>query len=493
MARFSSLPLELKDRVLLEIFNACDAELTAICTSVCREWQCLMERYTFENIWLTPARVKEASRIITPHRQALVRHLSLAVILDPYDEYENPEETEQEHQENCERFTAGVTEMLRYLATWERTRSWNPDGGWGLALDLDVYSLSDPGRSDIASDEELRETSRWDGASSFLEFVNEGVLDIPTFRGVVSFCVYPEDDCVQRNLAPLACCQISSLFLDLEAVVWTFVDGSVRDEPKRRLRQEFATGLSLIPASVKYFRLFYEQTTFNEEPPFVDPILEGEQGDPLSIALRKLSQQLVQMNLEWYGQYGTEVFWPIEEEENVNVPEWEHLESLYVTQGIFTPNQGNLFTVPKGEEDVASFQDLERCVLDSSAANSFLRAAGRAASRMPKLHRIGLDIRNTTADPHDPKCSLGILYMVDGPTCSLVVMNPDIELEAETQTAWDRAAEARTGQPRCLEIVRPEPLADNEEGNNQGETGNNGQVWDHGTLDTRQMVNIHQE
>ncbi|TFB05939.1 hypothetical protein CCMA1212_001365 [Trichoderma ghanense] len=130
---WACLPAEIRGLILQAIARQKHPGWASL-ASVCREWQSVFEHANFDKLKLRVSRLDDFSRIASPQRRHMIRHICLDVELPRY---------------TCD-------DCARRLSTWDDTSpvvsdavwklfsilsAWEPAGG--LALELNAYSPSD--------------------------------------------------------------------------------------------------------------------------------------------------------------------------------------------------------------------------------------------------------------------------------------------------------------------------------------------------------------
>lgn len=118
-------------------------ERIAMYATVSKAWQTSVERHTFSDLRLTPARIQEFGRIVHGRRQKYVRCIDLDVVLDAYDEAAcGRHESNEDQERNNQVFTQTFQRLFKTMSSWE-----NGDAtGLEVTLSIKVYSPSDLSR-----------------------------------------------------------------------------------------------------------------------------------------------------------------------------------------------------------------------------------------------------------------------------------------------------------------------------------------------------------
>lgn len=261
----------------------------------------------------------------------------------------------------------------------------------------------------------------------------------------------PEVSCVTKftyskhrihcQLVPKTCCEIASRFPKLISIAWSLEDGS-RDHGFRvRLRNDFATGISKLPDSVRHLRLdYYHYDALclkSDETPrrlYPETVL-----DPLSVALRGLSMQLETIWLDMV--IGSELLWEpgFDRDQKVH---WPRLREMSLCQLHPTP-QGKQLLHKDPENPVWKEWPLTgvRATPIPALENPFHLALAHAAGRMSKLRRLsaswgwfhGVQLEYTTQlGGPGGRGSHGAEFFYQG--------TPLLDLPHELQEAWLQTA-----------------------------------------------------
>lgn len=230
----------------------------------------------------------------------------------------------------------------------------------------------------------------------------------------------------------------------------------------------------MLPSSLQTFYLLYDrQPPLNHsyQPPSV--LDETDQdGDKLSVALRKLSHRLGSFTL--LADVGPEIFWPSETErrEDTAQPRWPTMRKYSITPGPIDPSgewryrrapdysdtdddEGSMDSMLAYEASIAApgddWEDPFREELDGDAVGQLLLAAARAAACMPKLFSMSFTMNPPArGDELDffytarRKAGVGVPKLCIG---SHPVYHPD----EEVLNLWREAARVNVGAE--LEVV----------------------------------------
>lgn len=224
----------------------------------------------------------------------------------------------------------------------------------------------------------------------------------------------------------------------------------------------------MLPSSLQNFYLQYDrQPPLNHsyQPPSV--LDETDQdGDKLSVALRKLSHQLSSFTL--LADVGPEIFGPPETErrEDAGQPAWPNMVKYSITPGPIDPSgewryrrptnasdsdddEGSMDSQQAYEASIAppgdDWEDPFREELDGDAAGQLMLAAARAATCMPKLFSMSL-----TMNPPSRGYELSLFYTARkrggvGVAELCVDAHPVYHPDEEVLRLWKEAARVNVG------------------------------------------------
>lgn len=114
---------------------------------VCREWQDLVERWTFRNLRLDRARLADVDRILCRRRQAYVCTVDFNVELEPYGrEVYGEFETAEENARNSSLFSETLRLFFDVFSRWAPGSNGVHRGRAGILLCITAFSPSDVGR-----------------------------------------------------------------------------------------------------------------------------------------------------------------------------------------------------------------------------------------------------------------------------------------------------------------------------------------------------------
>ncbi|OPB45180.1 hypothetical protein A0O28_0073860 [Trichoderma guizhouense] len=144
---WDSLPVEVRQQILSRVIlpssgKRCNGLKVARFATVCREWQEIVETYTFRRLVLDPSSLSELAAIVGRNGSRLryIRNLWLQVKLARYEcpACDKPEDKATQYCNNMI-FTTCIQSLLETLKLWDPARH----GGWGITLTLSISSPSD--------------------------------------------------------------------------------------------------------------------------------------------------------------------------------------------------------------------------------------------------------------------------------------------------------------------------------------------------------------
>ncbi|GIK07117.1 hypothetical protein Aspvir_002772 [Aspergillus viridinutans] len=457
------LPLEI---VISYLDVATNSSLVPYAT-VSREWQACIEQRTFAKINLNdPQRLEEFRQIVACNKQKriYVQEIHLLIPIEPYDIKAHAYfETVAEHNRNNKIFVQTIQNILQILATW-------PENQRGIKLFIQAQSPSDPIRGDKQRLKRARYTPHEDLLDrrferSYLQVSEEDLKRLPPVVAVTTLVIYGGMR-FERLIRPSATAVIASKMPRLQIMAVNLKDNEKRDqELRKRDQDDFANSFHLMPPSVRRFNLvFYNEAPRNEAFQPIN-LVEGKIEDLFSAQLRAFSQQLTSLSLD-SAVIGKELFWPVNDDGNPQLPYWPNLTILSLDYQPTSPsgewyferdpNEDLGFEVDEREETLLpdylqpAPEDQRPRFLRSKASvkliQEFYISAGRAAQRMPRLQYMDL------------KCSPGLIshqfeYQVEekGATATWTDLAGYAPEECVVQ-AWRDAAFEHTGMESSLEV-----------------------------------------
>lgn len=449
--------------------------------TVSRAWQPHIERLIFAKLYLSPARMAAAKEILTLMRLGYVRSLDLEVVLDPYDDEATMRlENTEEKQRNNEVFTRTVAQLFSLLKPLDTSAF--PSR---RSLHLSAYSPSDGFlREDMAR---LRYRRRMGIIDNMMEVrYQQSYLELLDTPGLVlSLGIFSEfkvpspfSRSLQRRLiSPSACCRIAAQLHGVEEIDWHLSDNEKKDVAlRRRLRDDFAKGLPLLPKSLRHVVLEYPHESPRNHDFSSSDILDkaNPTADPLSVALRQLSKRLVSADLR--GISLTADFFKSSSTSDGRKELWPQLKALTVYMSAVEPTGEWLLDRhveyrPSSSSSSQGPEPWDRVQLDEPAdedeeVNEFrgsprarLREqfieAGRSAKKMPALQDLyihtGCEVPtvNIKLRSYLPYCSLR--YSVASRSLKIESL-PMVEVDGDLGLEWRLAAEKHLGNGDDLSI-----------------------------------------
>ncbi|KAL7929659.1 hypothetical protein V8C35DRAFT_331145 [Trichoderma chlorosporum] len=144
---WDSLPVEIRQQILRRVIlsssgKRCNSLKVARFATVCREWQAIIETYTFRRLVLNPSSLSELAAIVgrNDSRLGYIRKLWLRVELARYEcpACDEPEDKATQYCNNMI-FTTCIQSLLETLKLWDPARH----SARGITLTLSVSSPSD--------------------------------------------------------------------------------------------------------------------------------------------------------------------------------------------------------------------------------------------------------------------------------------------------------------------------------------------------------------
>lgn len=443
---FQTLPQEIREGIIELAVNQSPATAAGL-ACVSSEWQAYVERQTFRKLKINQDRLDGLRDIVTPARRAYVRCVEMDALLPEYNAYQlwDEEETAEEQRHNNEAFTEAVQGVLNVLS------SWPVYDGEGVSLVLQAYSPSDVARKPGLEFRHRLRKRRW--YKSYLDFTNKA-YHLPQVPILTAFAYKTLGG---RDLVPRVCCDIASKASHLQRTAWALNDNEKGDPQRRRkIRQDLAVGLGRLPTSLRQFRLAFPNAgPANQavEPRAYDSDSDNSIPDPLSVALRTLSQRLETIAIDGCVVLGSECLWPDDDEITFPPPSglfWPRLERLEITMSMISPSGVWLFDHnPRRPHALpASIDPNVRYKIRSypvpKLINKYFLAAAGAVARSPRLAFLNIRWESPGA------CVLQ--YIAGESRAELIFCRSfGMDLADDVRDAWRAASRARVGSE--LEIV----------------------------------------
>ena len=149
--------------------------------TVNRQWQDIIESYTFEVINLTKDRFQGINSTINPRRRRYLRTINLDIVLPKRGDV-GSDEPEEEKLQNNEVLQADLEAFLNLLSKWPSTDMHQH----GVKLSIDAWAPNDPRRRECRSQFGTI-SSRWERKhrDSVLELTDyQKILNLPPVYGI---------------------------------------------------------------------------------------------------------------------------------------------------------------------------------------------------------------------------------------------------------------------------------------------------------------------
>ncbi|KAK6220670.1 hypothetical protein LQW54_001861 [Pestalotiopsis sp. IQ-011] len=312
MASIASLPAEILSPIL-RLAVETGPTTAGACAAVSHQWQQHVERQTFTSLTLNAWRAVQAKDILTPARQSRVRHICMEAHLPFYNPFIWQNKWEERRQNNGA-FTLAIRTLFYCLSHWEPAAIGT--GQRGVTLELCAFSPTDT-RADLRAPKWMR---RW--TNSYLTLTRGSEDDLPDLNMITKFVgrtfeFYNGSNphhrrYYHRQIEARVFGVMAAKMTSLEEVDWDLVDYEKLDMPfRQRMRKRFAASLASLPQSLRYFRLWYpHQGPRNHDAQPHRAYDDRVESDPLSIALRRISQQCITFILDWDIVFDINLFWP---------------------------------------------------------------------------------------------------------------------------------------------------------------------------------------
>lgn len=458
MPSFQTLPQEIREGIVELAVKQSPATAAGLaCVSL--EWQARVERQTFHKLKVDQSRLDGLRDIVTPVRRAYVRRVEMDALLPEYNAHQlwDEEETAEEQRRNNEALTGAVQGVLSVLSSWEKPVR----DGEGVSLVLRAYSPSDVAREPGLEFRHRLRRQRW--CKSYLDLTDEAHDHLPQVPVLTAFAY--ETRVRDRDLVPRVCCDIASRAPHLRRAAWALNDDD-KGNPRRRrqMRQDLAAGLGRLPGSLRQFSLAFPNAgPANQavEPRAYDS--DNATLDPLSVALRTLSQRLETIAVDGCVVLGSECLWPDDEitlappsgPDSSAAPSWPQLEHLSITVSMISPSGAWLFDHdprrPRAPPPASMDPDVRYKIRSHPVPeliNKYFLAAAGAAARMPRLASLGIRWESPGA------CILQYNVLAGGSRAELIFCRSfGVDLADEVRDAWRAASRVQIGTDAELDIV----------------------------------------
>lgn len=453
MPSFQTLPQEIR-RDIVELAVAVKQSPTTAAGLACvtSEWQAYVERQTFHKLKVDQNRLDGLRNIVTPARRTYVRCVEMDAILPEYNAHQlwDEEETAEEQRRNNEAFTKAVQGVLSVLSLWEYD-------GEGVSLVLRAYSPSDITRKHGLEFRHRARRRRW--CKSYLD-LTDAHNHLPQVPVLTAFTY--ETKVRDRDLVPRVCCDIASRAPHLRRAAWSLNDDEKGDPRRRRqMRQDLAAGLGRLPGSLRHFRLAFPNSgPANQAVERRAYDSDNSTLDPLSVALRTLSQRLETITIDCCVMLGSEFLWPHDESSGLDsgaAPSWPQLKRLDLTVSMISSSGVWLFDHnprrPRAPPPASMDPDVRYKIRSHpipELINKYFLAAAGAAARMPRLASLGIGWESPGA------CVLQYNVLAGGSRrrAELIFCRSfGVDLTDEVRNAWRAASRAQVSTDVELDIV----------------------------------------
>lgn len=418
MALMTDLPPEILQQIINLAIES-RSYMGAICACVSRQWQVNTEIITFSSLRLDQDRIEASGAIVTPARQSYIRKIHMSVTLPEYNTDKSlravNRESVAEQRHNDQVFTDAVQSLFQTLAAWElfARESGQPQKGVSLSISArspsdSLYAMDNTYLPEHDSHHQNVRMLRQRWESSYLGFVDNARDVLPILRMVSSFsCTIGQHD---RKIAAVACCDIASCLAAVRTLDWVLDDGDAVELLRRiQLRKDFASALSIIPPSVYHFKLSYSSAQPRSYLWNPDRLYDGDgsTSDPLSVALRRLAQRLVTVDLDGPIILDSDILWPttsapLESAAAETTPlHFPNLKEIRVRAAMVTASGSCLFEqddnpIMDDSEEIAPTDDgpMDKfnCHVVEDLADEYFLAAGRCIAHMPRLKSFRLTL-----------------------------------------------------------------------------------------------------
>ncbi|KAK8040369.1 hypothetical protein PG991_000157 [Apiospora marii] len=395
------IPPEIKSQILRLAFTDEDGHSTSKLMSkyatVSREWQEHVESITFKGIYLNPRRLDEAKKIMTTSRQNYVRVVHLGASL-----WDRPNlgSSERDNAISIE-FSQQLASLLDYLHGWNVTHA-----KVELVLILNF---------------------KYHGIRSLISLRADVYRRLPNIHFITKFTI---PTVRELKLNPMTCCEIASLFPNVRSIDWYLQLSLETFDSQAQFRQNFAAALALIPASVRDFTLSYRCVILPSDLNAAGSLRPSSGApDSLSVALRRLSNQLETVHLDMV--IDSEVFFGADM--HPEEAHWPRMRAVTVVLGGKTSEGDNIF-VPGATPALP--------IPVQKVVNQYYLAAGTAAAGMRNLKRLEISQRFPP--------TMMFEYLVNDATTGADLYITDVKelkLPPNVEEVWWRAAREhlRTG------------------------------------------------
>jgi hypothetical protein len=478
MASFMRLPGEIRIEVLKRLIDHWridgDKGSIAAYTSVCREWQAEIERYTFKELHLSHTRMEDFGNIVKYNRRRCLERINLLVDLPEYENDPCEErETWEDKMANNQAFTRTFRDLFAFLAAWSDDDVCRD----GIYLYLNVSSKSDLRNSGF----ELWQRRRWNVkdigekrfADSYIDFIGQDEEHNRTrlLRPVHAITSFETDSLIRRSIMPEAYSDIVAMLPRLRELSLDVIKER-RLAARREMFDRMYSALALFKAALRGFSQLIVSnypldfgTLLDRWWPSLESLTigantistwrqlphesasEGDTGEVLCHQLRVFAVQLKQLkinNLVRIREF-LRPAWPSKVEdkdpflENMPFPKCPKLKVLHLSYGAihYKPDWHSDSPDINEHEDTVKFRQ------------SIALAAGRIANRMPALEHMVVSQR-----PMMWAGKYQIEYKVTETGPELVITTTfEFTPWERTVECWTAVAKAHTGKDLKHKVV----------------------------------------
>jgi len=420
--------------------------------AVNKQWQAIVEAAIFSVIRLTPDRIEEAKRVLTPERRACIKTIHLHIVLPFYGEDRYPyEETDEEHQENCRIFTEAIEGVFSLLASWKADQV-RPEG---VALVIDAYSEGDEAHCELGAFERLMNSRRLDifddrYKNRWLDFTSD-MTHLPTLE-VVGHLDNSVTVAARRNFAPTAMTLVASKMPRLKKLKLELAEEAPQNGDAAvalRKRDDFAASLELLPKTVWVLELNYGTRISLGDRTRGDG--DDTREDAFGAAFCRVSQQLDTYAIN-EASIGTDILWPMHPTPAPatapNAPFWPNLRVVTIKFDNVAADGTYLFAHQAHGDDNDDPEAAAAAAESLRYLNDFYEAGGRAAQRMPALNGMLI----TAAAERTPHQFYFGNIDPAGPKQAIWMCRPVFHPEKRVLTAWREAGKKRWGEKDAPEL-----------------------------------------
>ncbi|KAF5672589.1 hypothetical protein FHETE_3723 [Fusarium heterosporum] len=357
--------------------------------TICRNWQPLVEAFTFRDLHLsTQNGLTSARKILTSSRLSYLRRLRVHIRFH-----------QQRHAPNGTTKAFGLERIYDEITQLFNILTQIPYG------DEPLVSLRLSFHNDLPPNVIRRVATLTSSASS------SRPLQLPDLPMISYF----ELKNISYRLTASRAFYMTMRMPRLRELSLEFSSFMPSNEESLQRGIEIAQSLAKLPRSIHNFSLRYFPCEYSNDT------ISSE--DSLTRQLCQFSQREGLKDLTVYGRVEPTIFWPADSDSTA--PHWPTLKSFVVHPGNILPS-GKALTVGEFERDHHPSQP------NNSVANEFCRTAARCAAHMPKVEYCSVSIGDSSWS------SLSFCTVFPEDPCLNVAGK--LELEQETLEQWSRAA-----------------------------------------------------